>query len=97
MKSITYYGSGYSETIMNIGDNWPLMDSALSMAIDGYIKNYKRLIKEVYKNKSMETMGFSYIQDCKRSIRTLQKIKRLLEEGKDNPYTYYDSFLEAIR
>ena len=41
MKSFTYYGSGWSETVMNIGDEWSLMNSVLSIAIDAY-KDYDK-------------------------------------------------------
>ena len=96
MKSFTYHGSGWSETVMNIGDEWSLMDSVLSIAIDAYKKEFKSLCEKTYKTHEFSTLGKYYVADSKRAIRKLQKMQQALTDGERDAYKDYDKFHNAI-
>lgn len=87
MKALTYVWSGDSKTIIDIGDNYPLVTSALSAAIDRFKDDFRELVHEVYVEKKLKILGPYEIKSKKADIRKLKKLKEILDHTSENYVT----------
>ena len=75
MKAVKYTWSGDHKTVIDIGNNDNILCVAIGTSIEQYKKSFRSLCHRYYKENDKEFIWRAAIDDTKKTIRDLRKIR----------------------